>query len=55
MLVVALLLVDWFSAGHVKGRMLVRAKDQSVGNERVDYAVIERQAQGLQQQGDMPL
>lgn len=55
LLVVALLAVDWFTAGHLKRRRLVRAKDQQVGNERVDLAVIERQGQSIQNQSDFPL
>jgi hypothetical protein len=55
LLVVALLAVDWFTAGRKKRRTLVRAKDQGVGNERLDYTVIERQGQNIQQQTDFPL
>jgi hypothetical protein len=35
--------------------MLVRAKDQGVGNERIDYTVIERQGQNIQNQTDFTL
>lgn len=49
LLVVALLAVDWFTAGR-KGRALVRAKDQQVGNAEVDYTVIQRIGQGLDNQ-----
>jgi len=55
LLVVALLAVDWFTAGRRKRRMLVRAKDQGVGNERIDYTVIERQGQNIQNQTDFTL
>ena len=55
LLVVALLAVDWFTAGRKKRRMLVRAKDQGVGNERIDYTVIERQGQNIQNQTDFTL
>jgi hypothetical protein len=55
LLVVALLAVDWFTAGRKKRRTLVRAKDQGVGNERLDYTVIERQGQNIQQETDFPL
>ena len=55
LLVVALLAVDWISTGRKKGRMLVRAKDQGVGNERLDYTVIERQTQSIQDQTDFTL
>jgi hypothetical protein len=50
-LVTALLVVDWFTAGRAKRRLLVRAKDQQVGNANVDYTVIQRIGQGLDNQG----
>ena len=49
LLVVVLLAVDWLAAGR-KGRRLVRAKDQQVGNIDVDYTVIQRLGQGLDNQ-----
>lgn len=55
LLVVTLLAVDWFTAGRKRRRMLVRAKDQGVGNERIDYTVIERQGQNIQNQTDFTL
>jgi len=45
-----LLAVDWFTAGRAKGRILVRARDQSADNARVGYAVIERDAQSRRDQ-----
>jgi hypothetical protein len=50
-LVVALLAVDWFWAGRTKGRLLVRAKDQSSGDTGVGYAAIEDQGRFDQYQG----
>ncbi len=54
-LVVALLAVDWFTTGTKKRRMLVRAKDQQVGNERVDLAIIESHAQNIRNGNDVQL
>jgi hypothetical protein len=51
LLVGALLAIDWFTAGRAKGRMLVRAKDQSAGNAGVGYAATERNIRGAQNQG----
>ena len=47
-LVGLLLAVDWFTAGRMKGRMLVRAKDQNADNANAGYATIESQARGSQ-------
>jgi hypothetical protein len=49
LLVVILLAVDWFTAGHAK-RRLVRGKDQYSADASVGYAVIERQGPSIQQQ-----
>ena len=45
LLVGALVALDWFTAGRAKGRMLVRAKDQSADNAGVGYAGVERNLQ----------
>ena len=50
-LVGALLVVDWITAGHSK-RRLMRAKDQSSTNSSVGYAVIERQSQSIENQNN---
>lgn len=49
LLVVALLAVDWFTAGRGKRRG-VRAKDQYASDVGVGYTVIERQQQSIQDQ-----
>jgi hypothetical protein len=50
-LVGALVALDWFTSGRTKGRMLVRAKDQSSGNTGVGYAAVERNVRGPEQGG----
>jgi hypothetical protein len=50
-LVVALLAVDWFTAGRTKGRLLVRAKDQNSDNAGVGYADIQNQIRGQEMEG----
>jgi hypothetical protein len=49
LLVVVLLAVDWFTAGHAKSR-LVRAKDQHSDDANVGYAVIEQQGKSMERQ-----
>jgi hypothetical protein len=48
----ALLAVDWFTAGRVKGRMLVRARDGSESDSNVNYTHIEQTTQGMQHCGN---
>ena len=50
-LVVAMLAVDWFTAGRAKGRLLVRAKDQNSDNAGVGYADIQNQIRGHEMEG----
>jgi hypothetical protein len=49
LVVVVLLAVDWFTAGHAR-RRLVPAKDQSSADSNVGYSVIQRQGQSMEQQ-----
>jgi hypothetical protein len=42
-LVAALLAVDWFTAGRLKGRRLVSARNQNAQNAGVGYAQIDTQ------------
>ena len=51
-LVATPLVVDWFTAGRSKRRMLVRAKDQGSDNTGVGYASMLRQAQSTQNQNN---
>lgn len=55
LLVGALLAVDWFTAGRAKGRLLVRAKDQSSESTGVGYGLIERDAQSRRDQSNGPI
>lgn len=47
-----LLAVDWFVAGRSERRRMVRARDQQVGDKNVDLAMIQREAQSDQTQGN---
>lgn len=47
-----LLAVDWFVAGRRERRRMVRAHDQQVGDKNVDLAMIQREAQSDQTQGN---
>jgi hypothetical protein len=48
-LVVALLALDWFTAGRAK-RRVVRAKDQHTSDRSLGYTVIEQQGQSIERQ-----
>ncbi len=50
----ALLAVDWFTAGRVKGRMLVRARDGSESDLNVNYTHHEQTVQGIQHWDQAP-
>jgi hypothetical protein len=47
--VVALLALDWFTAGRGK-RRLVRAKDQHSSDPSIGYTVIEQQGNSIERQ-----
>ena len=47
--VVALLALDWFTAGRAK-RRLVRAKDQHSSDPSIGYTVIEQQGNSIERQ-----
>jgi hypothetical protein len=51
-LVGALLAVDWFTAGRAKGRLLVRANNQSSDNLGVGYAAVESNLQVEKYKGE---
>jgi hypothetical protein len=52
--VAVLLTIDWFTAGRVKGRILVSARDQNATDASVGYTQLENDAHGVQYQQRAP-
>ena len=49
-----LLAIDWFTAGRVKRRTLMRARDGSATDANVGYGVVERSMNNIQHQNPNP-